>query len=99
MDRRSVGNTVMLKEELQENQKSVGNICIPGIIKADTRYWRVVGLGTGVKDKNGKTTPFKVDIGDLIFIDLENNTPTTVTLDSEKLVIINQNAILAKVDN
>jgi co-chaperonin GroES (HSP10) len=98
MDRKSVGNTVMLKEVTEDNMDVQGDIFIPEVAKKETKIWEVVGLGTGVKDKNGKNTPFKVKVGEMVFVDTENHVPTTVYLNNEKIMIINQNGIIAKVE-
>lgn len=98
MDRKSIGNTVMLKEENFGPDVRDGNILIPDIVKDETKYWRVVELGTGCKDSDGIITPFKVNVGDLLIIDIENHAPTTMLWENEKVLIINQNAILAKVE-
>lgn len=98
MDRKSIGNTVMLKEEKRNSLHKQGDIFIPDIVTEETRFWRVVGLGTGSTDKHGNITPFKVKVGELILIDMKNHVPTTVHIQGEKIVIINQNAVLAKLE-
>lgn len=97
MDRKSIGNTVMLREEKNGPDVRDGNILVPDIAKHETKYWRVVELGTGCLGEDGKVIPFKVKVGDLLIVDFENHAPTTMMWENEKILIVNQNAILAKV--
>ena len=98
MDRKSIGNTVMLKEHNRFAERKELGIFIPDISQKDTKYWKVVGLGTGCLDKNGVKVPFKVDVDDLVIIDIKNHVPTTVLWEDNKLLVINQNAVIAKVN-
>ncbi len=97
MDRKPIGNTVMLKERPIQGQEVEGGIIIPDAFINEKEFYVVVKLGTGQLDKNGVMIPFQVDIDDVVIISKENPA-TTVNWEGVKVLIINQFEIIAKVN-
>lgn len=99
MDRKSIGNSVMLKEYSFYKETKINDIFIPEIVKKEVedKFWEVVELGTGELDKNGIMIPFKVGVGDIVMIS-NDKPPTTAFWDGTRVLIVNQKAVLAKVE-
>ena len=73
-------------------EKTAGGIIIPDSAKEKPQEAKVIALGTGKKDENGKVTPFEVKVGDKVLISKYGG--TEVKLDGQEVLIINESDIL-----
>lgn len=53
-------------ERLDEETKTAGGIIIPDNAKEKPKQGKVLAVGPGAKDENGKRTPVDVKVGDVI---------------------------------
>ena len=58
----------ILVEPIKENEVKKGGIIIPDTAKEKPQQGKVVALGTGKLDDNGKVTPFHVKKGDRVLM-------------------------------
>ena len=78
---------------VKEEEMTKGGIIIPDTAKEKPTEAKVVSLGTGKKDDNGKVVPFEVKKGDLVLISKYGG--TEVKLDGKEYKILNSDDILA----
>lgn len=83
----------VLVEPVEEQEVKKGGIIIPDTAKEKPTEARVVSLGTGRKDDDGKVVPFEVKKGDRVLISKYGG--TEVKLDGKEYKILNSDDILA----
>jgi len=83
----------VLVEPVEEQEVKKGGIIIPDTAKEKPTESRVVALGTGRKDDDGKAVPFEVKKGDVVLISKYGG--TDVKVDGKEYKILNSDDILA----
>ncbi|MEZ5691256.1 MAG: co-chaperone GroES [Rickettsiales bacterium] len=53
-------------ERIEQESKTAGGIIIPDTAKEKPKKGRVLAIGEGAKDENGKRIPIDISIGDII---------------------------------
>ncbi len=86
-----LGQRVLVKRTESE-EKSAGGLYIPDTAKEKPQEAKVVALGTGGKDEDGKAIEFTVKVGDVVLISKYGG--TEVKLDGEEHLLINESDIL-----
>jgi chaperonin GroES len=80
-------------EPVEEQEVKKGGIIIPDTAKEKPTEAKVVSLGTGRKDDDGKVIPFEVKKGQRVLISKYGG--TEVKLDGKEYKILNSDDILA----
>ncbi len=80
-----LGDRVLL-ESLEVAEQVKGGIVIPDSAKEKPQEYKVVALGTGKTDDNGKKIAFDVKIGDLVLTNKYGGTEVKVEEKEYKLV-------------
>jgi chaperonin GroES len=83
----------VLVEPVEEQEVKKGGIIIPDTAKEKPTEARVVALGTGRKDDDGKAVPFEVKKGDIVLTSKYGG--TDVKVDGKEYKILNSDDILA----
>jgi chaperonin GroES len=78
---------------MEEKEVVKGGIVIPDSAKEKPQEAKVVALGTGKKDDNGKKIPFEVKVGDVVLTAKYGG--TDIKYDDKEYKILNQGDILA----
>ena len=86
-----IGDRVLV-QHIEEKEQVRGGIIIPDSAKEKPQEAKVIALGTGKKDENGKITPFEVKVGDKVLISKYGG--TEVKVDGQEVLIINESDIL-----
>ena len=87
-----LGDRVLL--ELCDVAEQVkGGIIIPDTAKEKPQEFKVIALGTGKTDDNGKKVPFDVKVGDIVLTSRYGG--TEVKVDGKEYKVVNQEDILA----
>ena len=87
-----LGDRVLL--ELCEVAEQIkGGIVIPDTAKEKPQEFRVVALGTGKTDDNGKKIAFDVKVGDIVLTSRYGG--TEVKVDGKEYKVVNSEDILA----
>lgn len=87
-----LGDRVLL--ELCEVAEQIkGGIFIPDTAKEKPQEFRVVALGTGKTDDNGKKIPFDVKVDDIVLTSRYGG--TEVKVDGKEYKVVNSDDILA----
>lgn len=92
---RPLSNRV-LAQRLEAEETLKGGIILPDSAKKKQETAKVVAIGPGKKDKDGKIIPMPVKVGDKIL--LEKYSGQEVTLDDQEYVIIRADDIIAIIE-
>jgi chaperonin GroES len=83
---------LVLRED--EEQKSAGGIVIPDTAKEKPQRGKVVAVGAGKMDKDGKRIPLEVKVGDRILFG--KYAGTEIKIDNVEHVFMREDDILSK---
>lgn len=83
----------VLVEAVEESEQVKDGIIIPDSAKEKPQEAKVVALGTGKTDDDGKKVPFEVKVGDIVLTSKYGG--TDVKVDDKEYKILNQSDILA----
>ena len=89
---RPLGERVLI-ELVKEEEVSKGGIIIPDSAKEKPQEGKVIAVGTGKLDENGKVVPFNVKKGDLVLMPKYGG--TEVRIDDKEYQIVREDDILA----
>jgi len=82
----------ILVRRVEEGETIRGGIIIPDSAKEKPQEAKVIALGTGKKNEDGKITPFEVKVGDKVLISKYGG--TEVKLDDKKYTLVREDDIL-----
>jgi chaperonin GroES len=91
---RPLHDRVVVKR-LEGEEKTKGGIIIPDSAKEKPQEGKVIAVGPGGRDENGKLTPLDVKAGDRILFGKWSG--TEVKIDGEDLLIMKESDILGVV--
>ena len=83
----------VLVEPIEEAETKKGGIIIPDSAKEKPQESKIIALGTGKTDDDGKKVPFEVKKGDTVLTNKYGG--TEIKLDGVEYKILNQDDILA----
>jgi len=83
----------VLVQAVEAAEQVKGGIFIPDTAKEKPQEAKVVALGTGKVDENGKKLPFDVKVGDLVLTSKYGG--TEVKIEDQEYKILNSEDILA----
>jgi chaperonin GroES len=86
-----IGDRVLV-EHLEEKEQVRGGIIIPDSAKEKPQEAKVIAIGTGKKDEDGKVLPFEVKVGDRVLISKYGG--TEVKIEEKKYTIVREDDIL-----
>ena len=87
----------VLIKPLDQEQKTAGGIIIPDTAKEKPVEGRVVAVGPGSRDKDGKLLPMDVKIGDRVLYGKYSG--SEVKIDGEDLLIVKETDIMGVVED
>ncbi|MBA3958213.1 MAG: co-chaperone GroES [Parachlamydiaceae bacterium] len=90
-----LSNRVLLRR-LEQDEKLKGGIILPDTAKKKQEQAQVIAVGPGKKDKEGKTIPMPVKVGDTVLIDKYSG--QDVSLDDTDYVIVRADDIIAIIE-
>ncbi len=90
-----IGDRVLVKPAKEEEVKK-GGIIIPDTAKEKPQEGKVIAVGTGKTDENGKKIPFEVRVGDRVLISKYGG--TEIKIDGDEYQILREDDILGIVD-
>jgi chaperonin GroES len=86
-----LGQRVLVKR-IESEEKTAGGIYLPDTAKEKPQEAKVVALGTGGKDEDGKAIEFTVKVGDIVLISKYGG--TEVKIDNEEHLLVAESDIL-----
>jgi chaperonin GroES len=96
MNIRPLGDRVLIKR-VAEEEKSKGGIIIPDTAKEKPQEGKVIAVGKGKRDDDGKVTPLDVKKGDRILFGKYSG--TEVKLNGEEHLIVREEDILGVIED
>lgn len=86
-----VGNRILI-EHIEEKEQVRGGVIIPDSAKEKPQEARVIALGSGAKDKDGKIIPFEVKVGDKVLVAKYGG--SEVKIDNKKYTLVREDDLL-----
>ena len=86
----------VLVEAVENKEEMKGGIYIPDSAKEKPQEAKVVAVGPGKKDENGKLIPVEVSVGDTVLT--SKYAGTEIKIDDKEYKILNASDILAIVE-
>lgn len=87
-----IKENIVVKRLEETEEKKVGSIIIPDSAKEKPKEGKVVTLGTGKLDKDGKKVAFNIKAGDRVLF--TSYAGTDVTVDEHEYLIMSEDDIL-----
>jgi chaperonin GroES len=95
MNVKPLGDRVLV-QPVEENEVKKGGIIIPDTAKEKPQEGKVVALGTGKRDDDGKLVPFTVKKGDRVLISKYGG--TEIKIDGKDYLIMREEDILGVIE-
>lgn len=90
-----LGNRVVV-EPLEQEEMTSGGIVLPETAKEKPQKGKVLSVGPGDRDEDGKRIPMDVNPGDTVLF--AKYSGTEIKMDGKKLLILRENDLLAIVE-
>jgi chaperonin GroES len=87
----------VLVEPVEQGEVKKGGIIIPDTAKEKPQEGKVIALGTGKRDEDGKIIPFNVKVGDRVLMPKYGG--TEVKIDDKTYQIIREEDILGIIES
>ncbi len=87
-----LGNRVVV-EPLEQEEMTAGGIVLPETAKEKPQKGKVLSIGPGDRDEDGKRIPMDVTVGDTVLF--AKYSGTEIKMDGKKLLILRENDLLA----
>ena len=95
MSVKPLGDRVLV-QAIEEQEVKKGGIIIPDTAKEKPQEGKVVALGTGKRDDDGKLVPFTVKKGDRVLISKYGG--TEIKIDGKEYLIMREEDILGVIE-
>ncbi len=95
MNVKPLGDRVLV-QPLEDQEVKMGGIIIPDTAKEKPQEGKVVAIGTGKRDDNGKLIPFEVRKGDRVLISKYGG--TEIKIDGKDYLIMREDDILGVIE-
>ncbi|MBP9758841.1 co-chaperone GroES [Candidatus Dojkabacteria bacterium] len=93
---RPIGGNILVEPVSDERTTQTGIVLPDTVNKEKPQKGKVVALGTGKMDQNGKVLPFNVKVGDIVMF--KKYSPDELEIDDKEYLIMDEEAILAVID-
>jgi len=91
-----LGDRVVV-EPLEAEEKTKGGIILPDTAKEKPQEGKVIAVGKGKVDENGKIVPMEVKVGDKVLYGKYSG--TEITIEDKEYIILREEDILAIVED
>jgi chaperonin GroES len=95
MSVKPLGDRVLV-QPVEDQEVKKGGIIIPDTAKEKPQEGKVVAIGTGKRDENGKLIPFEVKKGDRVLISKYGG--TEIKIDGKDYLIMREDDILGVIE-
>ena len=86
-----VGDRILI-QHAEDKEQIRGGVIIPDSAKEKPQEAKVIALGSGRKDKDGKVQPFEVKVGDTVLVAKYGG--AEIKLDEKKYTLVREDDIL-----
>ena len=87
----------ILVERIEEGEQKIGGIIIPDTAKEKPQQGKVIAVGAGKADKDGKRIPLDVKAGDTILFGKYSG--QEIKVDGNEYLIMREDEVLGVVEN
>ena len=87
----------VIVERIEETEQRVGSIIIPDSAKEKPQQGKVIAVGKGKVEKDGRVTPLDVKPGDLILFGKYSG--QEIKLEGEEFLIMREDEVLAVLED
>lgn len=91
-----IGGNILVEPISDEKVTSTGIVLPDTVNKEKPQRGKVIALGTGKLDQNGKMIPFNVKVGDIVMF--KKYSPDELEIEDKEYLIMDENAILAVIE-
>jgi chaperonin GroES len=95
MSLKPLGNRVVV-EPIEQDEVTAGGIVLPETAKEKPQKGKVLSVGPGDRDEDGKRIPMDVNAGDTVLF--AKYSGTEIKMDGKKLLILRESDLLAIVE-
>ncbi|HLA97363.1 MAG TPA: co-chaperone GroES [Anaerolineales bacterium] len=95
MNLKPLGNRVVV-EPIEQEEVTAGGIVLPETAKEKPQKGKVLSIGPGERDEDGKRIPMDVAPGDMVLF--AKYAGTEIKIDGKKVLILKESDILAIVE-
>jgi chaperonin GroES len=93
-----LGDRVIVQPITDDEKESKSGIIIPETVsKEKPERGKVIAVGPGKKDEDGKMTPMNVKVGDKVLF--SKYSPDEIKIDGETYLLVREDSILAVIKN
>lgn len=96
MNLKPLGNRVVV-EPIEQEEVTAGGIVLPETAKEKPQKGKVLSVGPGDRDEDGKRIPMDVQTGDTVLF--AKYAGTEIKLDGKKLLILRETDLLAIIES
>ena len=96
MNVKPLGDRVLV-QAIEQDEVKKGGIIIPDTAKEKPQEGKVIAIGTGKRDDNGKLIPFEVKKGDRVLISKYGG--TEIKVDGKDYLIMREDDILGIIES
>ena len=89
-----LGDRVIVERVEEDVQKTPGGIIIPDTAKEKPQKGKVIAVGDGKKDDNGKRIPVDLAVGDVVIFGKYSG--SEVKIDNKEYLIMHESDVMAK---
>ncbi|NBO20344.1 MAG: co-chaperone GroES [Proteobacteria bacterium] len=87
----------LVVERLEQEEKTSGGIIIPDTAKEKPKQAKVLAVGPGAKDENGKRIPVDVSVGDIVlFTQWAGN---EIKIEGKEYLILKESDVIGIIEN
>lgn len=94
MNLKPLGDRVIVERIEETEQKSPGGIIIPDTAKEKPQMGKIVAVGDGKKDDNGKRIPMDVAVGDTVYFGKYSG--SELKIDNKEYLVMHESDIMLK---
>ena len=87
----------IIVQRIEEGEQKVGGIIIPDTAKEKPQQGRVIAVGKGKTEKDGKVTPLDVKVGDTVLFGKYSG--QEIKIDGEEYLIMREDEVLAVLES
>jgi len=95
MNVRPLGDRLVV-ERIEQDEKTTGGIIIPDTAKEKPKQGRVLAVGPGAKDENGKRIPVDVEEGDTVLF--TQWAGSEIKLDGKEYLVLKESDVIGVIE-
>ncbi len=95
MNIKPLGDRIVV-ERIEQEEKTAGGIIIPDTAKEKPKQAKVVAVGAGAKDENGKRIPVDVSVGDVVLF--TQWAGSEIKLDGKEYLVLKESDVIGIIE-